>query len=62
MTVNEQGLRGLVRGWVPTAVGYSVQGALKFGGDPWPLSDQHCARCLGWISLKLLLRCSTVTR
>jgi solute carrier family 25 phosphate transporter 3 len=31
ITVREQGLRGLVRGWFPTALGYSVQGAAKFG-------------------------------
>lgn len=30
-TVREQGMRGLVRGWGPTLVGYSVQGAGKFG-------------------------------
>lgn len=27
----EQGMRGLVRGWVPTLFGYSAQGAFKFG-------------------------------
>lgn len=27
----EQGVRGLFRGWVPTAFGYSAQGAFKFG-------------------------------
>jgi solute carrier family 25 phosphate transporter 3 len=27
----EGGLRGLFRGWAPTLVGYSVQGAFKFG-------------------------------
>lgn len=27
----EQGLRGLFKGWVPTLVGYSAQGACKFG-------------------------------
>ena len=31
LTVQEQGLKGLVRGWAPTLVGYSVQGAGKFG-------------------------------
>jgi solute carrier family 25 phosphate transporter 3 len=31
ITVKEQGLKGLVRGWFPTLVGYSVQGAGKFG-------------------------------
>ena len=31
LTIREQGLRGLVRGWGPTFVGYSVQGAGKFG-------------------------------
>lgn len=27
----EQGIRGLFRGWAPTLVGYSAQGAGKFG-------------------------------
>ena len=27
----EQGIRGLFRGIVPTALGYSAQGAFKFG-------------------------------
>ncbi len=27
----EQGARGLVRGWVPTLIGYSMQGMCKFG-------------------------------
>lgn len=31
ITVKEQGLAGLVRGWAPTLVGYSIQGAGKFG-------------------------------
>ena len=31
LTVAEQGLAGLVRGWGPTLVGYSIQGAGKFG-------------------------------
>jgi solute carrier family 25 phosphate transporter 3 len=31
ITVQEQGLKGLVRGWSPTLIGYSVQGAGKFG-------------------------------
>lgn len=30
-TVREGGMGGLVRGWFPTLVGYSVQGAGKFG-------------------------------
>lgn len=34
LTVQEQGLKGLVRGWAPTLVGYSVQGAGKFGEYP----------------------------
>lgn len=29
--VKDQGVRGLFRGWVPTALGYSAQGACKFG-------------------------------
>lgn len=31
LTIAEQGLAGLVRGWAPTLVGYSIQGAGKFG-------------------------------
>jgi solute carrier family 25 (mitochondrial phosphate transporter), member 3 len=31
VTAREGGLRGLVRGWVPTLFGYSIQGAAKFG-------------------------------
>lgn len=31
VTAREGGARGLVRGWVPTLLGYSVQGAAKFG-------------------------------
>lgn len=27
----EQGFAGIVRGWFPTLVGYSAQGAFKFG-------------------------------
>ena len=29
--VREQGLPGLFRGWLPTLLGYSAQGAFKFG-------------------------------
>uniref|UniRef100_A0A7N0T041 Uncharacterized protein n=1 Tax=Kalanchoe fedtschenkoi TaxID=63787 RepID=A0A7N0T041_KALFE len=29
--LKEQGLKGLFRGWAPTVVGYSAQGAFKFG-------------------------------
>ncbi|GMP29779.1 hypothetical protein CsSME_00004745 [Camellia sinensis var. sinensis] len=29
--LKEQGIKGLVRGWVPTLLGYSAQGACKFG-------------------------------
>jgi len=31
VTVAEDGVRGLSRGWAPTAIGYSVQGLGKFG-------------------------------
>ena len=31
VTARECGARGLVRGWVPTLIGYSIQGAAKFG-------------------------------
>lgn len=29
--LKEQGFRGFFRGWVPTLLGYSAQGACKFG-------------------------------
>ena len=31
MTVKEEGVRGLARGWAPTLIGYSMQGLCKFG-------------------------------
>jgi len=31
VTVREDGIRGLGKGWAPTAVGYSMQGLCKFG-------------------------------
>lgn len=31
MLLKEQGARGFFRGWVPTLLGYSAQGACKFG-------------------------------
>uniref|UniRef100_A0A8D2Q2T8 Solute carrier family 25 member 3 n=1 Tax=Varanus komodoensis TaxID=61221 RepID=A0A8D2Q2T8_VARKO len=31
LTVQEEGTRGLVKGWAPTAIGYSMQGLGKFG-------------------------------
>ncbi|XP_053105190.1 phosphate carrier protein, mitochondrial-like [Hemicordylus capensis] len=31
LTVQEEGVRGLVKGWAPTAIGYSMQGLGKFG-------------------------------
>ncbi|KAM4805386.1 solute carrier family 25 member 3-like [Urocitellus parryii] len=31
VTVREEGLRGLARGWAPTFIGYSLQGFFKFG-------------------------------
>lgn len=31
LTVKEEGMRGLSRGWAPTAIGYSLQGLGKFG-------------------------------
>lgn len=30
-TVKAEGITGLTRGWLPTAIGYSMQGACKFG-------------------------------
>ena len=29
--LSEQGMAGIFRGWVPTLIGYSMQGACKFG-------------------------------
>lgn len=31
ITVAEEGMRGLVKGWAPTLIGYSFQGFGKFG-------------------------------
>lgn len=31
VTVREDGLQGLGRGWAPTFIGYSMQGLCKFG-------------------------------
>lgn len=31
MLLKEQGVKGFFRGWVPTLIGYSAQGACKFG-------------------------------
>lgn len=31
VTAREGGAKGLVKGWVPTLLGYSIQGAAKFG-------------------------------
>jgi len=31
VTIREEGVRGLARGWAPTAIGYSLQGLGKFG-------------------------------
>ena len=31
VTVNEEGMRALGKGWAPTAFGYSAQGLCKFG-------------------------------
>lgn len=31
MTINEDGVRGLAKGWAPTFIGYSMQGLCKFG-------------------------------
>lgn len=31
VTVKEDGMRGLGKGWAPTAIGYSMQGLGKFG-------------------------------
>lgn len=31
VSVAEEGMRGLARGWAPTFIGYSMQGLFKFG-------------------------------
>lgn len=31
VTLNEDGARGLAKGWAPTLLGYSAQGIFKFG-------------------------------
>ena len=31
LTLREEGIRALVKGWAPTLVGYSMQGLCKFG-------------------------------
>ena len=31
ITVKEDGVRGLAKGWAPTFIGYSMQGLCKFG-------------------------------
>lgn len=31
LTIAEEGVRGLAKGWAPTAIGYSMQGLCKFG-------------------------------
>lgn len=31
ITVAEEGVRGLAKGWAPTMIGYSMQGLCKFG-------------------------------
>ncbi len=31
VTAAEEGMRGFVRGWAPTLIGYSMQGLCKFG-------------------------------
>ncbi|XP_013180320.1 PREDICTED: phosphate carrier protein, mitochondrial-like, partial [Papilio xuthus] len=31
VSVREEGMRGLAKGWAPTFIGYSLQGLCKFG-------------------------------
>ena len=31
ITIAEEGVRGLAKGWAPTLIGYSMQGLCKFG-------------------------------
>jgi hypothetical protein len=49
IVAREQGMAGLVRGWVPTLLGYSAQGSLKFGlyeyFKKWVLFRQIATTC-----------------
>ena len=55
ITVREQGYAGLIRGWLPTLVGYSIQGAGKFGLYEY---FKKCASALSMISVFLSLEMS----
>ncbi|MBZ3890898.1 Phosphate carrier protein, mitochondrial [Sciurus carolinensis] len=45
VTVRDDGLRGLARGWAPTFLGYSLQGFFKFG--LYEVFKMHYAQLLG---------------
>jgi solute carrier family 25 (mitochondrial phosphate transporter), member 3 len=47
--VAEQGVAGLFRGWVPTLLGYSAQGACKFG------LYEYFKKCVHQLAVSMLL-------
>ena len=51
VTLKEEGVRGLGKGWAPTAVGYSLQGLGKFGF--YELFKNVYADLLGEVCLKI---------
>lgn len=53
MTVKEDGVRGLAKGWAPTFIGYSMQGLCKFGF--YEVFKILYGNMLGEVSLKCLL-------
>jgi solute carrier family 25 phosphate transporter 3 len=48
----EEGMRGLVKGWAPTVVGYSLQGLGKFGF--YEFFKHFYSNILGEVSLSFL--------
>lgn len=67
VTVREDGMRGLAKGWAPTFIGYSMQGLCKFGfyevfkifysdmlGEVRPAATRRCSRLI-WLTSVFLL-------
>jgi solute carrier family 25 phosphate transporter 3 len=48
----EEGMRGLVKGWAPTVIGYSLQGFGKFGF--YEVFKDLYGNMLGEVSLPLI--------